>query len=242
MNENRERAKCGQKATPIAVEASPAIAKIGLMKTFLALWLATLAAACSLCAQAPASAPATPAKAEPFLLLPEPKEMRTSQSATLGGARLTVFTPVRRPAGKAGLEPYTKAEFAKLGISPDSFAEKARLAADRLLATVQPELKKDAAGHVIYAVYRGDDPIYASLLAAPSIAKVFENIFGKEVWLAAPDRNALYVFPPNAAVVNDFAADLQDRFESNAFSASEEIFSLKADSGELHAVATFTNR
>ena len=220
---------------------------IGRMKTFLTLWLATFAAASSLCAQTatPAPAPATPAvapaKAEPFLLLPEPKEMRTSQSATLGGARLTVFTPVRRPAGKATLEPYSRAEFAKLGISPDSFAEKARLAADRLLATVQPELKKDAAGHVVYAVYRGDDPIYASLLAAPSIAKVFENIFGKEVWLAAPDRNALYVFPPNPSVVNDFAADLQDRFETNAFSASEEIFSLK-DNGELRAVATFTNR
>lgn len=213
--------------------------KIGRMKIFLTLGLA-LAAVSGMCAQATPQAP--PAKAEPFLLLPEPKEMRTSQSASLGGARLTTFTPVRQITGKAGLEPYTKADFAKLGISPDSFAERARLAADRLLASLQPELKKDAEGHIIYAVYRGDDPIFACLLVAPSLAKIFENVFGKEVWLAAPDRNALYVFPPNPSVVNDFAADLQDRFESNAFSASEEIFSLKADSGELRAVATFTDR
>lgn len=217
------------------------------MKIFLGLWAALLVAT-GLHAQQNAAATAAAAekhaeaKAEPYLLLPEPKEMRVAHSITLGGAKRTAFTPARRLAGTGSIETYSKADFAKLGISPDSFAEKARAAADRLLATLQPELIKDDAGRVRYAVYRGEAPIYACLLAAPSLAKVFENVFGKEVWVAAPDRNALYVFPPNAAIVDDFAADLQDRFESNAFSASEEVFVVQGATGEMRAVGTFSDR
>jgi hypothetical protein len=194
--------------------------------------------------KSPAPVPLTPAltKAEPFLLLPEPREMRVEHSIVLGGAKHTVFTPVHRAAGKKALEPYSKAEFAKLGISADSFGEKARAAADRILATLQPELLKDEAGRVRYAVYRGDDPIFACLIVAPSLGKVFQNVFGKEVWVATPDRNALYVFPPNPAIVDDFSGDLEQRFEGDAFAASEEVFVVPADGGALKAVATFRNR
>lgn len=223
------------------------------MKMILLMWTALLAGVC-ICAQEPASPtaaptgtpaparPAVPTKAEPYLLLPEPKEMRVGHSVTLGGAKFTVFNPVHRLAGKPGLEPYSKAEFAKLGISPETFADRARLAADRLLAGLQPELIKDDSGRVRYAVYRGDDQVYACLLAAPSLAKVFQNIFGSEVWVASPDRHALYVFPPNPVVVDDFAGDLQDRFETDAFAASEEVFIIRGDTGEMRAVGTFTNR
>ena len=100
---------------------------------------------------------------------------------------------------------------------------------------------KDDAGRVRYAVYRGQEPIFACLLVAPSLSKVFENIFGKEIWVAAPDRNALYVFPPNPAVVDDFAGDLEERFESNAFAASEEVFVLRGD-GEMKVIGTFRGR
>lgn len=181
-----------------------------------------------------------PAKAEAYLLLPEPKEMRAAHSASLGGARLTVFNPVRLQAGK--LEAYTKADFTKLGISPATFADRARQAADRLLASLQPEFIKDDAGRVRYAVYRGDGEIYACLLTAPSLGKVFQNIFGKEIWVATPDRHSLYVFPPNPAIVDDFAGDLEDRFETNAFAASEEVFIIQAETGEMRAVGTFTDR
>lgn len=209
------------------------------MKMFLALWAALLAGGL-LCAQ-DKSSPA-PVKAEPFLLLPEPREMRVSHSLVLGGARHTVFTPVRRVAGKPGLVPYGKEEFSKLGISADTFAQKSREAADRILATLQPEFIKDDAGRVRYAVYRGDDPIIACLLVAPSLAKVFQKVFGKEIWVAAPDRHALYVFPPNPTIVDDFASDLQTRFESEAFAASEEVFIIRGETGEMRAVGTFRDR
>ncbi len=218
------------------------------MKMSVMLWAGLFAGAC-LCAQdksSPAATVAAPAavmtKAEPFLLLPEPRAMRVGHSVVLGGAKHTVFTPVHLVPGKPDPQPYSTEEFAKLGIGPDSFAKKAAAAADRLLASLQPELMKDDSGRVRYAVYRGDQPIFACLLAAPSLAKVFANIFGKEVWVAAPDRHALYVFPPNSAIVDDFAGDLQERFESDAFAASEEVFVIRGDAGEMTAVGTFRDR
>ena len=76
----------------------------------------------------------------------------------------------------------------------------------------------------------------------PSLAKVFEKVFGKEIWVAAPDRHALYVFPPNPLIVDDFAADLAARFEEDAFAASEEVFVLRAETGEMQAAGQFTAR
>ncbi len=181
-------------------------------------------------------------KLEAFLLLPEPKAMRTKQSMTIGNALHTVLTPARQIATSPGIELYSSAEFAKLGISIDSFLKKAREAADKKLSSIQPEFMKDEAGRIRYAVYRGEEPLYACLLIAPSLSKIFESIFGKEIWLVAPDRNSLYIFPANAPVLDDFTADLQERFETTPYSASEEVFSLKLDTGELKAIGNFTNR
>lgn len=180
-------------------------------------------------------------KLEAFLLLPEPKTMSTKQSVSLGNALHTVLTPARQIAASPGIEPYSPTEFAKLGISVDTFLKKARDAADKRLAAMQPELLKDDAGRVRYAVYRGEEPLFACLLIAPSLSKIFEGIFGKEIWLVTPDRNSLYIFPPNAPVLDDFAADLQEHFEATPYSASEEVFSLKLDTGEIKAIGNFTN-
>ena len=185
---------------------------------------------------------AVPIRVENFLLLPEPKSARSAISLTLGKARLTVFTPVKQEPGTTHLMPYTQSEFAKLGISADSFQKKAGEAADRKLAQMQPELIKNEAGKVIYAVYRGEAPVYACLLTAPSLGRIFEKVFGKEVWVVTPDRNSLYVFPAGADAMQEFADDLQERFDSSTFPASEEIFSLKVESGEIEVVGNFTSR
>ncbi|MFZ4765371.1 MAG: hypothetical protein ACOYMN_10495 [Roseimicrobium sp.] len=187
--------------------------------------------------------PARPvAKLETYLLVPEPRTMGTACSLVLGGARKTVFSPATQTSEKKGLHIYTASQFAKLGISPETFAKRAKEAADRLLAAHPPELIKDPAGRVLYAVIRGEQPIFACLLVAPSLGKVFEPIFGKEVWVAAPDRHSLYVFPADAGVVDDFAGDLEERFESDAYAASEEVFVIRHETGKLQAVATFTER
>jgi hypothetical protein len=166
-------------------------------------------------------------KAEPFLLLPEPRAMRSSLSKTLAESRRTAFTPAHRTAD-GELSTYSQQEFTKLGISWDTFRERAETAADRILQERQPELIKDAAGHVLYGVYRGDEPIMACLLVAPSLGQYFKKVFGPEIWLITPDRNSLYVFPAKEQAIADFAADLRQRYQDSAFAASEEVFLRKS--------------
>lgn len=182
-----------------------------------------------------------PKKPELFLMMPEPRALRSSISKEFAGAKRTVLTPAKQSAESQGVQVYTAGEFAKLGVSVERFMERAQAAAEKRLASVQPELKKDESGKIIYAVYRADEPTIACLLVAPSLAKIFGNIFGNEVWAVAPDRRTLFIFPPHLEALNDFADDLKERFENNAYSASDEIFDLKSDGTEPRVIGTFTN-
>jgi hypothetical protein len=190
---------------------------------------------------APAQEPA-PAKPAPetFLLLPEPHIMRSPRSINLKGAANTVVTPAKEIPESPFIATYTAHELLAIGISPETFAKRARTVADRLLQELKPEWIRDDQGQVIYAVYRGDRPIYASLIIAPSLPLLFEATFGPEIWVTAPDRNALYIFPAKAAILNDFAGDLEDRFKSEPYAATSEIFSWKKGTFEPVAVGSFT--
>lgn len=166
---------------------------------------------------------------ETLLMLPEPRAMRTERSIIPDGALATVLSPARELAEVPGIEPYTKEDFAKLGLSPATFAERAKKTADKLLAQLKPDIIKDKDGKVLYAVYRGDRPVMASLLIAPSLPMIFESMFGSELWVALPDRHSLFVFPAKAEALQDFTADLASRYESDAHAASPEIFSVQKD-------------
>jgi hypothetical protein len=176
-------------------------------------------------------------KAEVFLLLPEPRVMKSSLSKSLGEARNTVFTPAHSPAGGKEVDAYTAAEFAKLGLGWDTFRERAEAAADRLLAARQPELIKDATGKVQYGVYRAEEPVIACLLIAPSLSQIFKKVFGDEIWLITPDRHSLYVFPAKAEAVEGFAETLRQMYQDTGFAASDEIF-LRKSGATLQAVGS----
>lgn len=159
-------------------------------------------------------------------MLPEPRVMGLSTSKPFAGSQHTVFSPAHQSAdGKFHIS--TREEFAKLGLSWETFLERAQAVADRRLAALQPELKKDASGKVLYAVYRSEEPTMACLLIAPSLGTIFKTIFGDEIWLVAPDRNSLFVFPAKKEALEEFTDDLRERFEDNAFAASDEIFAIK---------------
>lgn len=187
-----------------------------------------------------AQEPARPErKLETLLLLPEPKAMRTTFSVVPAKAQHTVFTPYHESAQSPnGIEPYGQVTFAKLGLSPETFAKRAKTSADRRLLQLKPELIKGDDGKVAYAVYRGESPLFASLVIAPSLPQIFEELFGKEIWVAMPDRHALYVFPARADLIHEFTSDLAERYATDPYAASCEIFSLKADT-EPQVVASF---
>jgi hypothetical protein len=180
-------------------------------------------------------------KLETFVMLPEPKVMRTDRSRFLPDAKTTVISPAREIAESPGVKTYTTDEFAKLGISAETFLERARTAADRRLATLTPDYIKDDQGRLRYAVYRGDSPLIASLLIAPSLGTLFQKTFSGDVWALLPDRNSLYLFPARPDALAEFTVDLRDRYESDPYAASAEIFLLKADGGLPRVVGTFGN-
>lgn len=178
-------------------------------------------------------------KLETLLLMPEPKAMRSAYSIIPQGAKQTVLTPMRESAATpSGVENHTQETLAKLGISVETFTQRAKTAADKRLTQMRPELKKGDDGRIAYAVYRGDAPLFASLLVAPSLPKIFEELFGKEIWVAAPDRHALYVFPARADILQAFTADLAERYAADPFAASCEVFSIKTGE-EPQVVASF---
>ncbi len=177
--------------------------------------------------------------AELFLLVPEPRAMRTDLSIVPMGSKETVFSPAREITERPGLTTYSKEDFARLGVGVDKFAERAKAAADRLLGTLQVEWIKGADGKVAYAVFRGDRPIMASLLVAPSLPKVFSQAFGKEIWLVLPDRHSLYVFPAKADALIEFTGDLRERYENEPYAASCEIFEASAETGNLRVVGSY---
>lgn len=167
-------------------------------------------------------------KLETLLLLPEPRAMRSALSTAPEGSKLTVLTPARESAANpARLETYSEDAFKALGLSLDTFLKRAATAADKRLAALKPELIRDDQDRVLYAVYRGESELFATLLLAPSLPKVFEPMFGKEIWAALPDRHALYVFPAKSPALKEFTEDLAERFHSDPFAASPEIFSLQ---------------
>jgi hypothetical protein len=181
---------------------------------------------------------AAPKRLETLLLLPEPKAMGTELSVAPKGAMLTVLTPARELADVPGIATYSKVEFKRVGLSVETFQARARAAADKLLASFKPEFVRDDEGKVAYAVIRSERPVVASLVVAPSLARLFEEAFGKEVWVALPTRRVMYVFPAQPEALQGFVDELAERYRQDPHAASAEVFAVKAGE-EPRVVAGF---
>jgi hypothetical protein len=179
-----------------------------------------------------------PKRLDAYILLPEPSALRSHNSRPLGNARKTVITPAHEIADAPGVKAYTKEEFEHLGISVTTFTERAAASADARLKTIQPEFIKDDSGKTRYAVFRGDSSLIATLIMAPSLATTFTKMFAGDVWAVLPDRHSLYIFPTKPELLAEFTDDLLQRYKTDPFAASSEVFLIKP--GEMpSAVATF---
>lgn len=179
-------------------------------------------------------------KLDAYVLMPEPSALKSVNSRALGGGQKTVLSPAREVAEAPGVKLYSPEEFAKLGISVDTFTERAKAAADARLATISSEFIKDASGKTRYAVYRGDSSLIASLIVAPSLGKLISKLLGGDLWAVLPDRHSLYLFPAKPEMLAEFGDDLQQRYQTDPYAASCEVFLIKQ--GEApQAIATFAD-
>lgn len=183
-------------------------------------------------------AQSAPKKLDAYLLMPEPAALKSVHSRPLGGALKTVLSPAHEVAEAPGVKLYSKDDFARLGISVETFTERAKASAEARLAQMQPEFIKDDQGKTRYAVYRGESSLIATLIIAPSLAKNTAALFGGDVWAVLPDRHSLYLFPASPEMLAEFADDLKQRYDRDPYAASCEVFLLKP--GEApKVVATF---
>lgn len=183
----------------------------------------------------------TPArKLEAYVLMPEPSAMRNTHSRAPAGAQKTVLSPACESREAPGAKVYSAEEFGKLGVGLDTFTERAKAAAEARLATIQAEFIKDAAGKTRYAVYRSDSPLIASLIVAPSLAKIYTKLFGGDVWAVLPDRHSLYLFPANPEMLAEFTDDLEHRYKNDPYAASCEVFLVKPGESP-RVIAAFTD-
>lgn len=183
-------------------------------------------------------AQSAPKKLEAYLLMPEPAALKNVHSRLLSGAVKTVLSPAHEIAEAPGVKLYSKDEFARLGISVETFTERAKMSAEARLAQFQPEFIKDDQGKTRYAVYRGESSLIATLILAPSLAKNVATLLGSEVWAVLPDRHSLYLFPAGPEMLAEFTDDLKGRYDSDPYAASCEVFLLSP--GEVpKVVASF---
>ena len=177
-------------------------------------------------------------KLEAYLLMPEPAALRTDLSQIPTGSHKTVLSPAFETDKDPGVKVYSKEEFAKLGIGVEAFVTKAKAAAEARLKDLEPDFIKDKDGKTRYAVYRGPSALIATLLAAPSLGKGLDKLFESDVWAITPDRHSLYLFPAKPEMLAEFAEDLAERYKTDPYATSCEVFLLKP--GEApKVVATF---
>jgi hypothetical protein len=70
------------------------------------------------------------------------------------------------------------------------------------------------------------------------LPEVFRELFGPEIWVAAPDRHSLFVFAAMPEAIEEFTEDLAQRFREDAHAASPEVFALR-EGAEPRVVAAF---
>jgi len=154
----------------------------------------------------------------------EPRFEKPEMGMPIEGAKDTFFVPGREVEGYPGIQPYTRAEFKKLGLGWDSFYEKASAAAARMLLKVEPKWVKDEASRVKYAAISSERPIVAGLITAPNFVRRFEATLGPRLVVFVPDRYHMFVFSDNPDVYTQYTMAMAARFEDSPFSASREVF------------------
>jgi hypothetical protein len=104
------------------------------------------------------------------------------------------------------------------------------------LATLNPEMIRDAHGVIEMALLNSDDPTLASCILNPGFLRRFSAVFGPELILAIPSRKKIYVFPKLANRLPQVVQMIHDDFMISPQPVSMELFELSKKG--LRAIGT----
>ena len=164
---------------------------------------------------------------EEFCLLIEPKD-GPAVKQLVKGAKMTALVPGKETR-LGGVRYYTPAEFEALGMSWAGFTRKAEATATRVLATLKPELTKDAKGFVTSAVLRGKSHLTAGVVLSPKFYEMFRETMGDDLVLLIPDRFTVYVFPRPMGEYKALGPKILEAYAEATYPVSYEVLLLNKD-------------
>lgn len=170
---------------------------------------------------------AEPKALEPVCLAIEPVSLRTALARALPGAKLTVMAPAREH--DLGLKLLTPEEFRATGLTWPEFEAKAAAAADRLLSSLTPDIRKGADGNPSYAILKSESHLTSSILFAPGLTDRFRATFGDRLVVLMPDRFTLYVFPRSFADFQKHGKQILRQHADSVYPCSVEAFEVTGE-------------
>ena len=110
----------------------------------------------------------------------------------------------------------------------EQLISEARERAALLLATLDPEMKRDGHGVIQAALLKSPDPATATCILAPGFLDRFRAVFGPELIVAIPSRTTLYVFPKLANTLPEAAETIRNEYALSPCPVTTEFFEVSA--------------
>ncbi len=157
----------------------------------------------------------------------EPKYAAGNLYHPIDGARETVLRPAR--AGEFGPDFFTESEWKTQKLDWPAFLTAAKQRADRLCKDMEIRWARDSRGVILYGEIRSDDPFISSVIFAGSFIDRFRKNLGKELLVAIPERDRLFVFPRHGNKLQDLSPSIAERYRQTGIPVSLELFMVDAE-------------
>lgn len=165
--------------------------------------------------------------AESYCLLIEPSDGPMVKRMLKGG-RVTALVPGKETS-VGGVRYYTRAEFEALGLGWEGYMKRAEATAERVWASLKPEVEKDAKGFVRSAVVRGKSHLTASAVLAPKFYETFRATMGDDLVVLIPDRFTIYVFPRPMGEYKAMGPKILEAYADATYPVSYEVLLLNKE-------------
>lgn len=157
----------------------------------------------------------------------EPKFMRSPLAVPLAGAQQTELAAGRLTA--EGLEAFSAAEFAALGVERETFHSLAILNTAYDFKHLRFRFERDERGVIRFGAIESDLPVVASAVLLPGFLELWKTTLGEQVLIVVPNRFTAFVFPKLASEYLDYAPMVFRAYRATAYPVSVEVFEIKPD-------------
>ena len=164
-------------------------------------------------------------KKQKYVLLIEPRGMRSAVSMIIPGARNTVYSAGYE--GSLGVSHYKAEEFRRIFKSDwKQFRERALKDSAKHLKRLKPVMVRNSDNIIEYGLIQSEDPLTASTILLPQFREKFKDVFGSELLVLVPNRSTILVFSDSDNNLNKYKETVIKMYKDSIYPVSREIFRL----------------